>query len=192
MSKRTQYHPLEFNPKTGEPLLRLPAPHENIIITPPRMSDAPTVVANMNDPAVYTSLEGPPFPYLPEHADQWLTKIKPGTDAALAILRRADEEQPDGPPILLEEPPVRAIREICEDGSELFLGDITFVRERYPDIDDKEVKKALTQPNADKTLGDPEIVWCIGGTSLSRHCVRLLRLKRNQTISPHLTTGRAS
>ena len=43
-----------------------------------------------------------------------------------------------------------------------------------PDIDDKEVKKALTQPNADRTLGDPEIVWCIGGTSLSRRCVRLL------------------
>ncbi|TBU34788.1 acyl-CoA N-acyltransferase [Dichomitus squalens] len=169
MSKPMQFHPLEFNPKSGEPFLRLPAPHENIIITPPRMSDAPAVVSNMADPAIYTFLEGPPFPYLPEHADQWLTKIKNGTDAAFEVLKRANEEKPDEPPVLLEEPPVRTIREIREDGSELFLGDILFVRERYPDIDDKEVKKTLAQPNADRTLGDPEIVWCIGDYLASSH-----------------------
>lgn len=164
MPKPSHFHPLELNARTGELFLRLPAPHENIIITPPRLSDAPAVVANMSDPAIYTFLEGPPFPYRPEHADQWLTSIKYGTDAAFEMLKRANEEQPDGPPVLLELQPVRAIREVRENGSDLFLGDILFVRERYLDMDDKEQKKTLLECNAARTLGDPEIVWCIGGT----------------------------
>lgn len=145
--------------------MRLPAPHQTIIITPPRLSDAPALVANMSDPAIYTFLEGPPFPYLPEHADQWLSSIKHGTDSAFEALRRANEEKPDEPPILLEQSPIRIIREVLEDGSDLYLGDIMFVRERYPDVDDKELKETLLQRNAARILGDPEIVWCIGGTS---------------------------
>ncbi|KAI1788791.1 acyl-CoA N-acyltransferase [Ganoderma leucocontextum] len=169
MSKLSHFHPLQFNPTTGEPFLRLPAPHENVIITPPRMSDGPAIVANMSDPAIYVFLEGPPFPYLPEHADQWLTSITNGTDAAFVTLKHAIEEKPDEPPILLEHPPVRIIREIREDGSDLFLGDIMFVRERYPDMDDKELKETLLQRNAGRTLGDSEIVWCIGDFLASSH-----------------------
>ncbi|KAI0698400.1 hypothetical protein C8T65DRAFT_660634 [Cerioporus squamosus] len=171
MSK-SQFHPLEFNQMTGEPYLRLPAPFDNIIITPPRMSDAPAVVSNMSDPRVYVWLEGPPHPYLPHHADDWLSKIKAETDLAIEKLQRASVEKPDGPLILVNESPVRTIREVREDGSELFLGDITIVRERWPDIEDQEVKQALARANGKRELGDPAIVWCFGGTLRSRNIRR--------------------
>lgn len=161
----SQFRPLQFNPQTGEPFLRLPSPHENIILTPPRLSDAPAVVKNMTDPAVYAWLEGPPHPYLPKHADHWLSQVKGGTDTALRELRRASEEKPDGPPILVGGCPVRIIREVREDGSDHLLGDIMLVRERWPDCEDRDTKEALVTVNAAKQLGDPELVWCIGGTS---------------------------
>ena len=162
--------PLQFNPQTGEPFLRLPSPHDNIILTPPRMSDVAAIVSHMNDPAVYTWLEGPPFPYLPEHAEEWLRKVKNGTDAVMEVLQRATEEDPAARPVLVSEPPVRTIREVREDGSELFLGDVALLRERWPDMSDGDEKDALKQPNADKELGDPEIVWCIGGALHSSLC----------------------
>ncbi|KAI0669772.1 acyl-CoA N-acyltransferase [Trametes maxima] len=159
---KTQFYPLQFHPETGEPFLRLPSPHDNIIITPPRMSDAPTVVAYMNDPAVYTWLEGPPFPYYMEHADSWLTMVKEGTDVAFQELERLNTEYPDSPPRLVSGQPVRMIREVREDGTDLLLGDVAIIRERWPDVEDKEVKTSLATPNAEKAVGDPDIIWCIG------------------------------
>ncbi|OSD03197.1 acyl-CoA N-acyltransferase [Trametes coccinea BRFM310] len=158
----TQFDPLQIHPKTGELFLRLPSPHDNIIITPPRMSDAPTIVSYMNDPALYYWLEGPPFPYLPQHAEEWLTKIKTDTDAARERLDRANEEHGDAPPVVVPCWPIRSLREVREDGSELFIGDITLVRERWPDLEDKEAKATLERANAAKEDGDPSIVWCIG------------------------------
>jgi hypothetical protein len=52
-SLTTQLHPLQLNPITKEPFLRLPAPHDNIIVTPPRLSDAPDMVIAMNDEHIY-------------------------------------------------------------------------------------------------------------------------------------------
>ena len=162
MSK-PQYRPLQLHPKTGELFLRLPSPHDNIIITPPRMSDAETIISYMNDPALYYWLEGPPFPYLPEHADYWLNQVKEGTDAAIAELERANAEHPDGPPVIVSSCPVRCLREEREDGSDVFLGDVTLLRERWPDLEDRELKESLAKPNAERPIGDPDIVWCIGG-----------------------------
>jgi hypothetical protein len=58
---------LRANPTTGEVFLRLPAPHENIIITPPRESDAADLVLILNDTRVYKFLVGPPIPYRLHH-----------------------------------------------------------------------------------------------------------------------------
>ncbi|CDO75485.1 hypothetical protein BN946_scf184935.g21 [Trametes cinnabarina] len=157
-----QFEPLQIHSQTGELFLRLPSPHENIIITPPRMSDAPTIVSYMNDPALYYWLEGPPFPYRPEHAEQWLSKIKKDADAAREVLDQANEQYGDAPPITVSCWPIRSLREVQEDGSEVFLGDITFVRERWPDLEDKQAKESLAQANAAKEDGDPSIIWCIG------------------------------
>ncbi|KAI0375125.1 acyl-CoA N-acyltransferase [Pilatotrama ljubarskyi] len=159
---QSQFHPLQFHPETGEPFLRLPAPHDKIIITPPRMSDAPTIISYMNDPALYMWLDGPPFPYRPEHAESWLEKVKKGADAAFEELQRANAEHSDEPPVLVSACPVRSLREVLEDGTDLFLGDIALVRERWPDVADDEEKDRLAKPNAEKPVGDPEIIWCIG------------------------------
>ncbi len=145
--------------------MRLPSPHDNIIITTPRMSDAPTVIANMNNPAVYKWLDGPPFPYHAEHADSWLESVKKDTDVAFEELERAQTEHPDEPPVAVDSCPVRIIREVHEDGTDVLLGDVMFVRERWPDVLDKEAKDALAKPNSERPAGDPEIIWCIGGTS---------------------------
>ncbi|KAI0756869.1 acyl-CoA N-acyltransferase [Daedaleopsis nitida] len=169
MMSNAQFHPLEFNPKTGEPFLRLSSPHDNIIITPPRLSDAPAILSNMTDPAVYLWLEGPPHPYLPKHADSWLAHIKPDTDAAFQELQRASTDKPDGPPVLVSQCPVRTIREVREDGSDLFLGDIALLRERWPDMEEIEAKTARAASNAARVLGDPEIIWCIGDYIAASH-----------------------
>lgn len=55
--------PFEFDEKTKEPFIRL-AKHPNIIITPPRLSDAPALINLLNDERVVEWLSGPPFPYL--------------------------------------------------------------------------------------------------------------------------------
>jgi hypothetical protein len=71
MGSDDRLRPLELNDRTGEPFLRLPAPFQNIIITPPRSEDVPSIVRALNDPRVYKTLSGPPFPYLEEHATAW-------------------------------------------------------------------------------------------------------------------------
>ncbi|KAI0825005.1 acyl-CoA N-acyltransferase [Trametes gibbosa] len=165
---QSQFHPLQFNEK-GEPFLRLPSPHENIIITVPRMSDAPASISHMNHPAVYNMLGRPPFPYLPEHAHSWLTDITRTTDAALEELRRAAVEHPDADPLLVSSCPVRTLREVLPDGTDILVGDIDILREGWPDVVDKAAKEILAKPNADRPIGDPEIIWCIGDYMAPSH-----------------------
>jgi hypothetical protein len=52
-----QLHPLQINPKTGEPFLQLPSPHEHIIITPLRLTDKSAIIDILNDKAVNDWLE---------------------------------------------------------------------------------------------------------------------------------------
>lgn len=46
-----QYYPLWINTKTEEPFLRLKK-HKNIIITPPKSSDAPELCTLLNHPLI--------------------------------------------------------------------------------------------------------------------------------------------
>lgn len=57
-----QLFPLEVDPHTQEPFLRL-RKHKNIIITPMRWEDATHFVPIFNDPRVYKWLMRTPFPY---------------------------------------------------------------------------------------------------------------------------------
>lgn len=58
-----QLHPLQLNPQTGEPFLRL-RKHENVILTPKRReADKAAIIRNMNDWAIAQWLSGPPWPY---------------------------------------------------------------------------------------------------------------------------------
>ena len=53
-------HPLKVDPETGEVYLQLPAPHEHIVMTLQRESDAPLLVQHFNDPRIYMNLSGTP------------------------------------------------------------------------------------------------------------------------------------
>lgn len=58
----SQLLPLQSNPQTGEPFLRLRS-NPNIILTPLRWNDSPELIALRNDPGVHIWL-GTPYPYL--------------------------------------------------------------------------------------------------------------------------------
>lgn len=49
-------HPLEVDPKYGEPFLRLPSPFNHIIITPLRDTDKPAKIEVLNDHRVIQML----------------------------------------------------------------------------------------------------------------------------------------
>ncbi|KAJ7664933.1 acyl-CoA N-acyltransferase, partial [Mycena rosella] len=116
----SQLQPLEVNPTTAEPFLRLLL-HNNIILTPPRLSDGPAMIPLFNDERVYHWLSSPPFPYLPEHAEWWLNQAKEKSDKLLAELEAA---QGDSAPKIVNGCPVGTIREVKEDGTDIFLGSI--------------------------------------------------------------------
>ncbi|GJE91527.1 GNAT family N-acetyltransferase [Phanerochaete sordida] len=153
---------LEYNPTTGEPFIRLPSPHTNLILTPPRLGDADANYTTMQDPRVYKTLSGPPFPYLQRHATEWLALIVPQAADALREARAAEAAASAGAPVRVGSCPVRYIREVRADGSDVLLGDIDVHRCAYPDVADVEERLRLAKVNADRELGDPEIDWCIG------------------------------
>lgn len=148
---------LQVNPTTGEVFLRLPVPHENIIITPPRESDRDDLVLMLNDPAIYKFLLTPPFPYYPHHAEEWLRMTKSKSDKILKVLREGKT--------VVNGFPVQYIREMQPDGRELLLGDVSVARQGWLAVNDEELREKMTKENSDKPVGDPSIVWTIGGAS---------------------------
>lgn len=151
---------LQVNPTTGEVFLRLPAPHENIIITPPRYSDAAETVLIVGDPRVYKFLIGPAFPYLHHHAEEWVGKIKNKSDKILEDLHEGKT--------VVDGCPVHHIREVQPDGTELFLGDVSVTRGGWLSVNDytnEELLAVMVKENLEKPVGDPGIVWTIGGVS---------------------------
>ncbi|KAG6903631.1 hypothetical protein DXG01_016133 [Tephrocybe rancida] len=120
----------------------------------------------MNDPRIYEWL-GPPFPYLTEHAEAWYEKIKAQSDDALATLEAARDSTE---PILVDICPVRVIRELKEDGTDVYVGDIGILRvgdgkllAPPSEAADKEKKAKYLEGNNALLLGDPNIAWTIGG-----------------------------
>ncbi|KZT74974.1 hypothetical protein DAEQUDRAFT_807252 [Daedalea quercina L-15889] len=163
----SRLHPLQVNSATGEPYLRLPSPHDNIIITPPRMSDVDAAVHNLNDRKIVDFLIGPPFPYLPSHAEVWLSNVKEASDAVLAELGRDDPGQSDNEPKVVGRCPVHALREVAEDGTETLIGDITI---RRCDFAHEGAQRDMRrEENEARPVGDPTIVWCIGDWLASSH-----------------------
>jgi RimJ/RimL family protein N-acetyltransferase len=160
-----QIAPLELNPATGEPFLRLPAPHANIIITPPRPTDAPAIASVHSNPKIYRWLSSPPYPYTLDHARYWLDMVSKETDAVLDELKDASE-QPDAPPKITDKCPVQSIREVLSDGSDIFIGDCSFARSRFEWILDEKEREKLQDENNRRPAGDRDIIWTIGGQSI--------------------------
>ncbi|KIK38435.1 hypothetical protein CY34DRAFT_809325 [Suillus luteus UH-Slu-Lm8-n1] len=164
-----QLHPLEINPKTGEPFLRLAAPHQNIILTPPRQGDQSVLIQHMNDPAIYEWIEGPPTPYLPEHADFWIQFVKGESDATLEYLRKSAKDFPNGPLQFVDANPVRYLREVKENGADVLIGDVNFRRSPFEEVLDEGERKRLQEDNARKQAGDPTIQYAVGDWLAASH-----------------------
>jgi RimJ/RimL family protein N-acetyltransferase len=146
---------LQVNPATGEVFLRLPAPHEDIIITPPRESDTDALVLILNDPRIYKFLLAPPFPYHPHHAEEWLRVTKNKSDKILEHLREGGT--------VVDGCPVQYIREIQPDGTDLLLGDVSASRNEWLEVEDQGLRTKMAKENLEKPVGDRSIVWTIGG-----------------------------
>lgn len=157
-----QFHPLERHPRTGEPFIRLPAPLDRIIVTPPRREDVPHIVTILNDYPIKRWLDGPPFPYLDIHAEDWVAKTLEQSESVMRELRAANEEDPQGPLASVSGCPVGCLRRVEEDGREVYLGAIEFTRCGFPDLLNREEQERLVTRNESKRRGDSEIVWCIG------------------------------
>lgn len=158
------FHPLEFNHATQEPYLRLLPPHENIILTPSRLSDVPASTVILNDPRVHMTLLGPPYPYTEDDARSWLQKRKEESDQIMDELREGANDEPEpGKLKLVSGCPVNILRELQPDGTEVYLGDISFTRCRWSEVKDDVLREGLVQENEARKAGDPAIVWELGG-----------------------------
>jgi len=131
---KSPFNPLQTNPTTGEYFLQLPAPHSNIIITTPRASDAEVLTSVMNDPLVYDYIAAPPYPFKPEHAEERLSKLMEECNAILEELRSSNTngvevQSGDGrrPLKLVSGCPVVTLREVGQDRSDMYIGDIQVV-----------------------------------------------------------------
>jgi len=163
-----QLYPLEVNPHTGEPFLRLNN-HSHIIITPPRPSDMACYPPILNDPRVHEWLIGPPIPYLPRHAEAWFEQIKGQSDALLSELEAAKN---DTRLITVGICPVRSIREVVEGGKDVYLGDISidrYTNEKLLVVLGPEVQGIPGEQNEQRAVGDPNIIWTIGDYLIPSH-----------------------
>ncbi|KAF8591952.1 acyl-CoA N-acyltransferase [Ramaria rubella] len=148
--------PILINKHTGEPFLRLPFPHSNIILTPPRASDSDAIVPILNDRRVFRWLDGPPYPYNIDHARAWLEITSKASDDVIQELKEK------GSGYVVEGCPVRTLREVTDSGEEIFLGDCVIRRWLFDDIADPEERERLTKENEKRLPTDPETQWGIG------------------------------
>ncbi|KAJ2920806.1 hypothetical protein H1R20_g16287, partial [Candolleomyces eurysporus] len=75
----------------------------------------------MSDPRVYDNLASPHVPFLLEHAEAYLAKMKAASDA---IFQALEDSQQDEALITVGGSPTTAIREVQADGSDLLIGDM--------------------------------------------------------------------
>ncbi|KAF8486709.1 hypothetical protein JB92DRAFT_2759409 [Gautieria morchelliformis] len=152
--------PLLLNERTKEPYLRLPPPHSNIILTPPRLNDTEATVQILNDRRVFQWLATTPYPYNTDHSKQW---IEITSQEAERLLRQL-EETAGG---FVGGCPVRILREVKENGDQVFLGDCTIGKWGFEDIQDPVEREKLKMENDQRPPGDPETVWGFGADYLA-------------------------
>jgi len=161
-------YPLEINAKTKEPFLSL-RKHKNIILTPPRWEDASSLVSILNDPPVHEWLAGPPYPYTLDHGKEFIGLKKGIAEQTLKELEDAKDE-----PKFVKECPVSFLREVRDDGSDIFIGILDINPCVYgefmgPDGVNWENKKKLEDENNSLKTGDTRIIWCFGDYLAASH-----------------------
>ncbi|KAJ7070501.1 hypothetical protein C8F01DRAFT_1046063 [Mycena amicta] len=178
-----QLHPLEVNPTTGEPFLRLPGKgHENIILTPPRMSDVDAMVPVFNDERVSYWMTGTPFPYTRENAEWWLGEnAVPIAERVLAELEAARNETELK---LVDACPVTILREVQPDGTELLVGGIDFtLAQRAVELDGTGwTPEGLGAPPKPQRREEKPDIWTVGYYVVPSHHGRGLMSDAFKTV----------
>jgi len=186
-----QFSPISIDNKNDRPYLRLPAPHQRIIIAAPRLDDGPQLLEILNDPGVYRWVTAPPYPYSMEHAVSWFTQVKADADEIWNELEKAGAESPDGPLKIVGGCPVRSILEENDDGTYTFLGTCSLERYEFDDVKDDEERTYLLQENNARPTGDPDIIWTMGSMCAQTHPTRVDAMPF-QTTSGHPIMGKGS
>ena len=188
MSTDHNLRPLLVEPETDEPYLRLPKPLHNIIITPPRLTDAEALAGILSNNEVAKWLTFIPQPYGINEAEEWLTFSKAQTDELLQNLRQAGSEA-----TFVDSCPVRTLREVRSDGSQVMIGSIGIGRSSFSFLESDEKRMQTAEDNMEKALGDPEITWEIGGQFsflATRGCKDSPGFPNTQITShPHITVA---
>ncbi|TFK39463.1 hypothetical protein BDQ12DRAFT_712160 [Crucibulum laeve] len=143
MSMAASLQPLVINPHTYEPVLRLDAPYQNIIIIPPRMEDVEPSVVVLNDPEVYPwmGIGGPDNPYTKENAQVWIERVKTVSDGILREIKLRNNREETGFQV---------------DG---YIG---IERGTWAEIIELEERQRLVNANHRMEVGDKELWWQIG------------------------------
>ncbi|KAJ5493081.1 hypothetical protein N7539_001827, partial [Penicillium diatomitis] len=182
---------LQYRSSNGEPYLRLPEPHTNIIITPHRAEGidetSAALTQMLNDPAIALNLQNTPYPYTRSHAEEWIKANCEEQQDMLAALREELDQQSmnasasevgnehtihKSPTRMFDICPFTCIREVVEsekgyEGSfkDVLIGEIRLARSSFEDFPktgpEREHAKKV---NDDLSVGDPSIIWSFGGT----------------------------
>jgi hypothetical protein len=158
---------MEFD-ANNSPFIRLPAPNENIIITPSQYSDGDAVIKLLSDPRVYMNLAGPPYPYGQKEWDSWFPILERASKNTLAEWREVEKsrkERGHGRQWVTgaHGAPVTAIREIDPvTGEQKFIGSIDATRKNWLFYGATEENKRRQEANDALEAGDPRIQWDLG------------------------------
>jgi hypothetical protein len=84
------------------------------------------------------------------------------------ILKELEDAKDDPTPKIVKECPFSYLREVKDDGSEVFIGSLEINACKFgevmgPDGVDWENKKKREDENNSLKAGDARIVWCFGG-----------------------------
>ncbi|KAJ5690926.1 hypothetical protein N7488_012493 [Penicillium malachiteum] len=169
--------PIQFNRATQEPYLRLLPPHSNIIITPYRLGqfehEVTSRVEILNHAQVWPFLAGTPYPYLAEHAEEWVrTDYKEKRAVVEALQLEYSQDSTDcglSNPSFYDQCPFTCIREVLSEDPEghplqdKLIGDIALRRYSFYEHLPRSTQRTAAQAH-NNTLppGDKEIVWGMG------------------------------
>jgi hypothetical protein len=110
----------------------------------------------MNDLRVIKWLGEPPYPYETRHALDWLQS---STKKAYDIFRGIEAD----PEAFSAGCPFKIVREVTEDGRDIYIGDCSIVRWSYDEVLDPEVRNRMKRENEERIAGDSKIEWSFGG-----------------------------
>ncbi|KAF8308679.1 hypothetical protein DL93DRAFT_2086598 [Clavulina sp. PMI_390] len=151
---------LKVYSETKEPYLQLAAPFEHIRITAPRLSDVPLMAKMLNSHSVWPFLSAPTYPYSEEAVRETISARQlPSCEKAWSEIR--DKVIAGDKDYVARSMPVMSVREVLEDGSEVYRGDAWVNRSWYHEVEDLDERRKAEEENLAKEAGDPTIMWAL-------------------------------